>query len=72
MPPALHAHAHHLAATSLRHACTCIKAMTETMTSMPKAVDPQFFYTRVRPYLSGWKDNPNLPHGVLFEVRHSS
>lgn len=42
--------------------------MTEALASLPRGVDPAFFYHRFRPYLSGWKGNPTLPQGVVFEV----
>ncbi len=44
-----------------------IQAMQQVLLSMPRFVDPSFFYTRVRPYLSGWGNNPTLPTGVLYQ-----
>ena len=40
--------------------CTSIQAMNE-------GCYPFIFYHRVRPFLSGWKDNPTLPNGVIYE-----
>lgn len=34
---------------------------------MPEGCDPYIYYTRVRPYIHGWKDNPGLPRGVVYE-----
>ncbi len=29
--------------------------------------DPYIYFNRVRPYIHGWKDNPALPHGLIYE-----
>ena len=34
---------------------------------MPERCDPYVYYNRVRPYIHGWKDNPALPNGVIYE-----
>lgn len=34
---------------------------------MPERCDPYAYFERVRPYIHGWKDNPALPDGVLYE-----
>lgn len=34
---------------------------------MPDRCDPYAYFERVRPYIHGWKDNPALPNGVLYE-----
>ena len=34
---------------------------------MPDRCDPYIYFERVRPYIHGWKDNPALPHGLLYE-----
>lgn len=38
-----------------------------TLERMPEKCDPYIYYTRVRPYIHGWKDNPGLPGGVVYE-----
>ena len=30
--------------------------------------DPRIFYNVHRPLLSGWRDNPDLPEGLIYEV----
>ena len=30
--------------------------------------DPRTFYNVHRPLLSGWRDNPDLPDGLVYEV----
>ncbi|MAK62783.1 MAG: indoleamine 2,3-dioxygenase [Ponticaulis sp.] len=34
---------------------------------MPERCDPYIYFERVRPYIHGWKDNPALPNGLIYE-----
>ena len=34
---------------------------------MGERCDPYIYFERVRPYIHGWKDNPALPNGVVYE-----
>ncbi len=34
---------------------------------MPDRCDPYIYFQRVRPWIHGWKDNPALPNGILYE-----
>jgi indoleamine 2,3-dioxygenase len=34
---------------------------------MPEWCDPYIYYHRVRPYIHGWKNHPDLPNGVTYE-----
>jgi len=34
---------------------------------MPERCDPYAYFQRVRPYIHGWKDNPALPRGVMYQ-----
>ncbi|WP_371396347.1 indoleamine 2,3-dioxygenase [Fretibacter rubidus] len=34
---------------------------------MPDRCDPYVYFERVRPYIHGWKDNPALPDGIIYE-----
>ena len=34
---------------------------------MPERCEPNTYYHRVRPYMFGWKDNPDLPDGMVYE-----
>ena len=43
------------------------KAMFNTLLKMFNEVDPYIFYNRVRHFLAGWKGNPMLPNGMLYE-----
>lgn len=44
-----------------------LEAMNQTLDRMPESCDPYIYYTRVRPYIHGWKDNPGLPQGVIYD-----
>lgn len=41
--------------------------MVLTLRRMPEHCDPYIYYNRVRPYIHGWKDNPALPNGLVYE-----
>lgn len=34
---------------------------------MPERCDPYIYYHRVRPYIHGWKGNPALPDGLIYD-----
>lgn len=34
---------------------------------MPEGCDPQTYFIRVRPYIHGWKNNAQLPNGLVYE-----
>jgi indoleamine 2,3-dioxygenase len=34
---------------------------------MPERCDPYIYFERVRPYIHGWRDNPALPDGLIYE-----
>lgn len=42
-------------------------AMRDTLRRMKERCDPYVYYTRVRPYIHGWKNSPSLPGGLLYE-----
>ncbi|HEX4136579.1 MAG TPA: hypothetical protein VHY84_18345 [Bryobacteraceae bacterium] len=44
-----------------------IESMYATLKRMPEWCDPYIYYQRVRPYIHGWKDHPDLPRGVIYE-----
>jgi len=43
------------------------EAMRETLLRMPERCDPYIYYSRVRPYIHGWKNSPALPEGLIYE-----
>lgn len=44
-----------------------LEKMNQVMDRMPEHCDPYCYYNRVRPYIHGWKDNPALPSGLLYQ-----
>ncbi|XP_053434624.1 indoleamine 2,3-dioxygenase 2 isoform X3 [Nycticebus coucang] len=44
-----------------------IQAMTTALGQMHDYVDPDVFYAVIRIFLSGWKDNPAVPAGLMYE-----
>lgn len=41
--------------------------MRRTLLRMPEGCDPYIYYSRVRPYIHGWKNSPSLPDGLIYE-----
>jgi indoleamine 2,3-dioxygenase len=41
--------------------------MHATLLRMPEHCDPYVYYHRVRPYIHGWKNHPDLPSGLIYE-----
>jgi indoleamine 2,3-dioxygenase len=44
-----------------------IDKMYATLQRMPEFCDPYVYYHRVRPYIHGWKNHPDLPEGLIYE-----
>lgn len=44
-----------------------LTAMCNTLDRMPEYCDPYIYFNRVRPYIHGWKANPALPNGLVYE-----
>lgn len=42
-------------------------AMRDTLLRMKERCDPYVYYTRVRPYIHGWKNSPSLPNGLAYD-----
>ena len=53
-----------VALTNLRSA---LAAMYKVLGRMPERCDPYIYFHRVRPYIFGWRNNPSLPDGVIYE-----
>jgi len=51
----------------LETAAAALEAMCRTLDRMPENCDPYIYYSRVRPYIHGWRDNPGLPGGIVYE-----
>ncbi|XP_007933258.1 indoleamine 2,3-dioxygenase 2 [Orycteropus afer afer] len=44
-----------------------IQDITRVLEQMHDYVDPDIFYAVIRIFLSGWKDNPAMPMGLIYE-----
>ncbi|NWX57797.1 I23O2 dioxygenase, partial [Promerops cafer] len=52
---------------ALEELAGAIEAMSEALRRMHDYVDPEVFYSVIRIFLSGWKDNPAMAHGLVYE-----
>ncbi|XP_016159058.1 PREDICTED: indoleamine 2,3-dioxygenase 2 [Ficedula albicollis] len=52
---------------ALEELAGAIEAMSEALRRMHDYVDPEIFYSVIRIFLSGWKDNPAMPQGLIYE-----
>ncbi|HET6252310.1 MAG TPA: hypothetical protein VFE47_31780 [Tepidisphaeraceae bacterium] len=44
-----------------------LEQMCATLDRMPQRCDPYIYFHRVRPYLYGWKNQPALPDGMIYD-----
>lgn len=44
-----------------------LQKMVISLKRMPERCDPYIYYNRVRPYIHGWKNNPALPQGIIYQ-----
>ncbi len=51
----------------LEHTASIWAPINALFDRMPEHCDPYIYFERVRPYIHGWKDNPALPNGVIYE-----
>ncbi len=51
----------------LEEVSCALEAMAGALRRMPERCDPYIYFHRVRPYIHGWKDNPALPQGLIYE-----
>lgn len=54
-------------ATGLRTVAESLDGMNATMNRMIERCDPYIYYHRVRPYIHGWRNHPDLPDGVVYD-----
>ncbi|XP_062452876.1 indoleamine 2,3-dioxygenase 2-like [Rhea pennata] len=52
---------------ALQQLAGAIGDMNKALRRMHDYVDPAVFYSVIRIFLSGWKDNPAMPHGLVYE-----
>ena len=53
--------------TLLSQVESSVNSMHATLQRMPEHCDPFIYYHRVRPYIHGWKNHPDIPEGVIYE-----
>lgn len=53
--------------SGLRTLAAAQTAMRNTLLRMKERCDPYVYYTRVRPYIHGWKNSPSLPEGLIYD-----
>ena len=51
----------------LRALSSCLAAMEALLMRMDEGCDPYIYYHRVRQPMSGWRGNPLLPNGLVYE-----
>uniref|UniRef100_A0A3B4W902 Indoleamine 2,3-dioxygenase 1 n=1 Tax=Seriola lalandi dorsalis TaxID=1841481 RepID=A0A3B4W902_SERLL len=54
-------------ARALENISQSMEDMTDALKLMQVHVEPAVFYGIMRIYLSGWKDNPSMPKGLVYE-----
>ena len=52
---------------ALENLRSSLSAMYQVLCRMPERCDPYIYFHRVRPYIFGWRNNPSLPDGVVYE-----
>ena len=52
---------------NLKKILTSLKNVNNIFSKMPEKCDPYIYYHRVRPYIFGTKDNPDLNKGLIYE-----
>ena len=51
----------------LKNIINSLKRVNEIFSKMPEKCDPYIYYHRVRPYIFGTKDNPDLKKGLIYK-----
>lgn len=44
-----------------------LRLMQQTLSRMGEKCDPYVYYHRIRRFMSGWRDNQQLPNGLVYE-----
>ena len=52
---------------NLKHIVASLKEVNKIFSRMPEKCDPYIYYHRVRPFIFGTKDNPDLKKGLIYE-----
>ena len=52
---------------ALKEMACALDGMYASLCAMVLHCDPFVYFHRVRPYIHGWKNNPSLPNGLIYE-----
>ena len=52
---------------ALKGISSSLEAVYAGLSRMPEKCDPYIYYNRVRPYIHGWKNHPEIPNGLVYE-----
>jgi indoleamine 2,3-dioxygenase len=52
---------------ALKEMACALAGMYQSLCDMVLHCDPFMYFHRVRPYIHGWKNNPSLPNGLIYE-----
>uniref|UniRef100_A0A8B9P5T5 I23O2 dioxygenase n=1 Tax=Apteryx owenii TaxID=8824 RepID=A0A8B9P5T5_APTOW len=52
---------------ALQQLAGAVGDMSKALRRMHDYVDPAVFYSVIRIFLSGWRDNPAMPHGLVYQ-----
>jgi indoleamine 2,3-dioxygenase len=52
---------------ALKDMSCALSGMYDSLCRMVEHCDPFIYFHRVRPYIHGWKNNPALPNGLIYE-----
>ena len=53
--------------SALQELAASLEGMHSSLCRMVEYCDPFMYFHRVRPYIHGWKNNPALPNGLIYE-----
>ena len=56
----------------LKKIINSLKKVNTIFSKMPEKCDPYIYYHRVRPYIFGTKDNPDLKEGLIYENQYQN
>ena len=54
-------------AYALHEVAATLQTLHDLLGRMEERCDPYIYYHRVRPFMFGWKDNPAMPGGLIYE-----
>ncbi|MHB8637100.1 MAG: PrnB family protein [Fimbriimonadaceae bacterium] len=64
---AIQAGDHEAASAHLNAISSALRRVNASMARMVERCDPYIYFHRVRPYIHGWRNHPDIPNGVVYE-----